>query len=120
LSGQIAQSQIGGEAEARGFELDQTQIERLQRFGVTQRQARETFQAAQIQVPRIQELQQRGGREVAEEDLFDVEEFTEAAVFRSPEELEEIRVLEAEEQTRFTPLTGAARRGRRVTGLTQE
>ena len=120
LSGQIAQSQIGGEAEARGFELDQTQIERLQRFGVTQRQARETFQAAQIQVPRIQELQQRGGREVAEEDLFDVEDFTEAAVFRTPEELEEVRVLEAEEETRFTPLTGPARRGGRVTGLTQQ
>ena len=98
----------------------QQQIERLQRFGVTQRQARETFQAAQIQVPRIQQLQQRGGREVAEEDLFDVEDFTEAAVFRTPEELEQVRVLEAEEETRFTPLTGPARRGGRVTGLTQQ
>jgi hypothetical protein len=118
LSGQITQAQIGGEAEARGFAIDQTQIERLQRFGVTQRQAREAFQSAQIQVPRIQELQQRGG--VTPEDPFDVEDFVEAAVFRSPEEIEQVRLLEAEEETRFTPLTGPARRGGRVTGLTQQ
>ena len=41
-------------------------------------------------------------------------------MFRSPEEIEELRVLEAEEETRFTPLTGPARRGGRVTGLTQQ
>ena len=120
LSGQITQAQIGGEAEARGIEISQPQIERLQRFGVTQQQAREVFQAAQVEVPRIQELQARGGREVAEEDVFGVEEFTEAAVFRTPEEIEEVRLLEAEEATRFTPLTGAARRGRRVLGLVEE
>jgi hypothetical protein len=120
LSGQIRQAQIGGEAEARGFQLNQTQIERLQRFGLTQSQARETFQSAQIQVPRIQELQQRGGVDVPEEDLFDVEEFVEAGVFRTPEQLEQVRILEAEEETRFTPLTGPARRGGRVTGLTQQ
>ena len=39
---------------------------------------------------------------------------------RTPEDLEEIRTLEAEEETRFTPLTGPARRGGRVTGLTQQ
>ena len=120
LSGQITQAQIGGEAEARGIEISQPQIERLQRFGVTQQQAREVFQAAQVEVPRIQELQARGGRDVAEEDVFGVEEFTEAAVFRTPEEIEEVRLLEAEEQSRFTPIGGAARRGRRVTGLIEE
>ena len=57
---------------------------------------------------------------MAEDDLFDVEDFTEAAVFRTPDQLEEIRILEAEEETRFTPLTGPARRGGRVTGLTQQ
>ena len=47
-------------------------------------------------------------------------EFTEAAVFQSPEELEEIRRLEAEEQSRFAPIGGSARQGRRVTGLVEE
>ena len=47
-------------------------------------------------------------------------EFTEAAVFQSPEELEEIRRLEAEEASRFTPIGGSARQGRRVTGLVEE
>jgi len=120
LSGQITQAQIGGEAESRGIAISQPQIERLQRFGVTQREARELFQAATVEVPRIQELQARGGREVAEEDVFGVEEFTEAAVFRTPEEREELRVLEAEEASRFSPVGGPARRGRRVLGLVEE
>ena len=92
----------------------------LQAAGLTQAQARQLFQEAQRDVPRIQELQQRGGEEVAEDDLFDVEDFTEATVFRTPDQLEEIRILEAEEETRFTPLTVPARRGGRVTGLTQQ
>ena len=78
------------------------------------------FQTAQQEVPRLQELQTRGGRQVSHEDVFSVEEFTEAAVFRSPEELEELRVLEAEEAARFSPVGGPARRGRRVQGLVQE
>ncbi len=118
LSGQILQSQIAGEAAASGFNISQSEVERLQRFGITQSQARQAFQTAQTEIPRIQELQQRGG--VTPEDPFDIEEFVEAAVFRSPEEIEELRVLEAEEETRFTPLTGPARRGGRVTGLTQQ
>ena len=90
----------------------------LQAAGITQAQARQLFQEAQLEVPRIQELQARGGRQV--DDVFGIEDFTEAAVFRSPEELEEVRVLEAEEASRFTPTTGPARRGRRVQGLVQE
>tara|TARA_R100001460_G_scaffold101080_1_gene144916 strand:+ start:8773 stop:9597 length:825 start_codon:yes stop_codon:yes gene_type:complete len=120
LSGQITQSQIAGEAIARDIQISQTEIERLQRFGLGQQQARQLFQTAQQEVPRLQELQTRGGRQVAQEDVIGVEEFTEAAVFRSPEELEEIKLLEAEEASRFTPIGGAARRGGRVTGLTQQ
>ncbi len=41
-------------------------------------------------------------------------------MFQSPEELEEIRRLEREEQSRFAPTGGAARQGRRVTGLVEE
>tara|TARA_R100000664_G_scaffold25939_1_gene36041 strand:- start:166 stop:990 length:825 start_codon:yes stop_codon:yes gene_type:complete len=120
LNKQIAVSQIGGEARRAGFgdTISLEKAQELQAAGITQAQARQLFQEAQLEVPRIQELQARGGRQV--DDVFGVEDFTEAAVFRSPEELEQVRVLEAEEQTRFTPLTGPARRGGRVTGLTQQ
>tara|TARA_B100001939_G_scaffold109334_1_gene94486 strand:+ start:7782 stop:8606 length:825 start_codon:yes stop_codon:yes gene_type:complete len=120
LNKQVAVSQIGGEARRAGFGdiISLEKAQELQAAGITQAQARQLFQEAQLEVPRIQELQARGGREV--EDVFGVEDFTEAAVFRSPEELEQVRVLEAEEASRFTPMTGPARRGRRVQGLVQE
>lgn len=120
LNKRIAVSQIGGEARRAGFGdiISLEKAQELQAAGITQAQARQLFQEAQLEVPRIQELQARGGREV--EDVFGVEDFTEAAVFRSPEELEQVRVLEAEEASRFTPMTGPARRGRRVQGLVQE
>ena len=38
----------------------------------------------------------------------------------TPDQLEQLRVLEAEEQSQFTPIGGLARRGGRVTGLTQQ
>ena len=119
LSGQITQAQIAGEATARGMSLPQAQLEKLQRFGVTQQDARQIFQAAQQEVPRLQQLQRRGGRAVSEEDIFELEEFTEAGVYKDPEEIEQIKMLEAEEKSRFSPIGGAARRGGRVTGLTQ-
>ena len=120
LNKQIAVSQIGGEARRAGFgdTISLEKAQELQAAGITQAQARQLFQEAQLEVPRIQELQARGGRQG--DDVFGVEDFTEAAVFRSPEELEEVRVLEAEEASRFTPMTGPARRGRRVQGLVQE
>ena len=112
MNKQVAVSQIGGEARRAGFGdiISLEKAQELQAAGITQAQARQLFQEAQLEVPRIQEV----------EDVFGVEDFTEAAVFRSPEELEQVRVLEAEEASRFTPMTGPARRGRRVQGLVQE
>ena len=118
VAGKITTAQIGGEAARAGFEISADFAQRLQRAGVSQAQARQLFTAAETELPRIQELQGRGGREV--EDQFTLEEFTEAAVFQSPEELEELRVLEREEESMFSPTGGAARRGRRVTGLVEE
>ena len=118
VAGRITTAQIGGEAARAGFQVTEEFAQRLQRAGISQAQARQLFTSAQAELPRIQELQARGGVEEPEE--FTLEQFTEAAVFQSPEELEQIKLLEAEEATRFTPLTGAARRGRRVQGLVQE
>ena len=118
VAGRITTAQIGGEAARAGFEITGDFAQRLQRAGISQAQARQLFTSAQAELPRLQELQARGG--VVEPEQFTLEQFTEAAVFQSPEELEEIRQLEAEEQSRFAPIGGAARRGRRVTGLVEE
>ena len=118
VAGRITTAQIGGEAARAGFEISGEFAQRLQRAGISQAQARQLFTSAQAELPRLQELQARGGVEQPEQ--FTLEQFTEAAVFQSPEELEEIRQLEAEEQSRFAPIGGAARRGRRVTGLVEE
>ena len=118
VAGRITTAQIGGEAARAGFEISGEFAQRLQRAGISQAQARQLFTSAQAELPRLQELQARGGVEQPEQ--FTLEQFTEAAVFQSPEELEEIRQLEAEEASRFAPIGGAARRGRRVTGLVEE
>jgi len=118
VAGRITIAQIGGEAARAGFDISGDFAQRLQRAGISQAQARQLFTSAQTELPRLQELQARGGVEQPEQ--FTLEQFTEAAVFQSPEELEEIRMLEAEEASRFAPVGGAARRGRRVTGLVEE
>ena len=118
VAGRITTAQIGGEAARAGFEISGDFAQRLQRAGISQAQARQLFTSAQAELPRLQELQARSGVEAPEE--FTLEQFTEAAVFQSPEELEQIRQLEAEEASRFAPIGGAARRGRRVTGLVEE
>ena len=118
VAGRITTAQIGGEAARAGFEISGDFAQRLQRAGISQAQARQLFTTAQTELPRLQELQARGGVEAPEE--FTLEQFTEAAVFQSPEELEQIRLLEREEESRFAPIGGAARRGRRVTGLVEE
>lgn len=117
VAGRITTAQIGGEAARAGFEISGDFAQRLQRAGVTQAQARQIFTSAELQLPQLQELQAQQG--VAEEERFGLEEFTEAAVFQSPEEIQQIQRLREEETSEFAPTTGAARTGRRVTGLTE-
>ena len=119
VAGKITTAQIGGEAAKAGFDIDLTTAEKLKRSGFNQQQARRFFSLAADQIPRIQELQQRGGKAVAQEDVFNLEKFTEAMVFQSPDEAEELRLLESEEASRFSPIGGPARQGSRVTGLTE-
>jgi hypothetical protein len=118
VAGRITTAQIGGEAARAGFEISGDFAQRLQRAGVTQAQARQLFTTAESALPRIQEIQAREG--IQEPDQFSLEQFAEAAVFQSPEELEQIQRLEAERAAEFAPELGAARRGRRVLGLVEE
>jgi hypothetical protein len=132
IEGRITQAQIGGEAAARGFALSPEETQALERAGLTQSQARQLFAQAEAEVPRLATLTRRFDTESVEveegvtpEGLvdrpgYDIEEFIQAQVFGSAGERERIRRLEAEEQSLSTPLTGAARRGRRVLGLVEE
>jgi hypothetical protein len=118
VAGRITTAQIGGEAARAGFEISGEFAQRLQRAGVTQAQARQLFAVAEAELPRLQSLQEARGVET--EQQLGLEEFAEAAVFQSPEELQQIRRLEEEQRAEFTPEVGAVRRGRRVTGLVEE
>jgi len=120
VAGKVTTAQIGGEAAKAGFTIDLSTAEKLRKAGLNQQQARQFFSTAADQIPRIQELQQRGGKSVAQEDVFNLEKFTEAMLFQSPDEAEELRRLQAEEESRFSAIGGAARQGSRVTGLTEQ
>lgn len=132
IEGRITQAQIGGEAAARGFALSPEEAQALERAGLTQSQARQLFAQAEAEVPRLAALTRRFQpedvsvtEEVTPEGLVDrpgfaVEEFVQAQVFGSAEERERIKKLEAQEESEFTPTTGAVRRGRRVLGLVEE
>ena len=118
VAGRITTAQIGGEAARAGFEISGEFAQRLQRAGVSQAQARQLFTAAESELPRLQSLQ--AARGVEEEQQLSLEEFAEAAVFQSPEELQQIRRVEEEQRAEFAPTLGAVRRGRRVLGLVEE
>jgi hypothetical protein len=130
IEGRITAAQIGAEAGVRGFELNASEVQALERAGLTQGQARELFAVAEAEVPRLANLTRRFTpdepvtEEVTPEGLvqkpgYDIEEFVQAKVFGSAEEIERQRKLEAQELSEFAPETGAARTGRRITGLTE-
>lgn len=117
VQGRITTAQIGGEATRAGFEVTTSEAKRLQEAGLTQEEARRLFSVAEAQLPRLQELQAQRG--VAQEQQIGLEQLSEALVFQSQEEIETIARLEEQEASEFAPTTGAARTGRRVTGLTE-
>lgn len=59
IEGRITQAQIGGEAQARGFNLNADEVQALERAGLTQAQARQLFAAAEQEVPRLATLARR-------------------------------------------------------------
>ena len=116
VSGRITASQIGGEASRAGFTITRSDAENLRRAGLTQEQARQLYTAAQTQLPRLRDAQsivEPGATPIT------LEEFTQAVVFQDPEQLENLRRIEAEEKSLFTPIGGPARQGARVTGLVE-
>ena len=118
VAGKITAAQIGGEARRAGFTISLEEAERIQQSGLSQAEARRLFATAERDIPRLQSLQAQRG--IEPEQRITLQEFTEAAVFQSPEELQQIERLRAEQQAEFAPITGAARRGARITGIVEE
>ena len=117
VQGDITAAQIGGEAARAGFTISRTEAEGLRRAGLTQQQARQLYSAAQRDLPRLRDIQQRVE---PDQEQLSLEQFTQAVVFQDADVLEDIRRLEAEETSKFTPQIGPARRGSRVTGLQEQ
>ena len=67
----------------------------LRKAGLTQQQARQLYTAAQRELPRLRDIQ---SRQDSGEQQLTIEEFTQAVVFQDPDQLENIRRLEAEEK----------------------
>ncbi len=118
VSGKITAAQIGGEARRAGFTISLEEAERIQQSGLSQIEARRLFASAERDLPRLQSLQAQQG--IEETQRITLQEFTEAAVFQSPEELQQIQRLEAQQASRFAPELGAARADRRILGLVEE
>ena len=182
IEGRITQAQIGGEAQARGFNLNADEVQALERAGLTQAQARQLFAAAETEVPRLANLQRRFERRTREITLpddfpisggetiivdipldenfggrlgiepwfgyeggydqwvadgspanwrnktdeglisrpgYSIEEYIQETVFGSAEQKRRRKKLLSEQASASSPIGGAARRGGRVTGLTQ-
>ena len=182
IEGKITAAQIGGEGQARGFDLSAEEVQALERAGLTQAQARQLFSAAETEVPRLANLQRRFERRTREITLpddfpisggetiivdipldenfggrlgiepwfgyeggydqwvadgspanwrnktdeglisrpgYSIEEYIQETVFGSAEQKRRRKKLLSEQASASSPIGGAARRGGRVTGLTQ-
>ena len=118
VAGKITTAQIGGEARRAGFTISLEEAERIQQSGLSQAEARRLFASAERDLPRLQSLQAQRGIEPGQQ--IRLKEYTEAAIFQSPEELQQIQRLEEEQAAEFAPIAGAARRGARITGIVEE
>lgn len=101
LAREITAAQVSTEASRFGFGfLDRQQALRFQGIGVGQEDARRIFSEARQQLPRLNDLIQRFNDP---SDPLNLEDFTEAVVLRSPEELGTLNRLFARQRAQFSP-----------------
>ena len=113
----IRSSQIGGEAAGYGFSLARQQAERLEMLGLDQQAARGLFSKAQSELPTIQQLLVRHNDP---DDAFTLDEYADAVVLQSPEQLAQIRRLYAQNAAGFSSRgSWAADDSGRLVGLRQ-
>ena len=116
LNKEIAISEIGGEAAMRKFNIDVGFAQQLERGGVTRSQAQDLFGQAATDLPVLNVL---ASRHADVDDDFDLNEFTQAAIFDDPVQRRRMRRLVAQERSTFSKQGSFARsRQGDVTGLT--
>lgn len=116
LDKRIAVSEIGGEAAMRKFNIDLNFATELEQAGVTRTQSQDLFGQAAAEVPVFQML---AARHADPDDTFDLNEFTQAAIFDDPTQRRRMRRLVAQERATFSSQRGALAQDRagQVTGL---
>jgi hypothetical protein len=114
LDRSIAISEIGGEASMRRFDIDVGFAEELMRGGVTQTQAQDLFGQAATDLPVLNILARR---HADVDDDFDLNEFTQAAVFDDPVQRRRMRRLVAQERATFSGSGFGQDRSGAVAGL---
>lgn len=117
LNRTMAISEIGGEASSRGFRVNLDLATRLEQAGVTQDQAQDLFGAAAMDVPALNVL---AARHADPDDDFDINEFTQAAIFDDPVQRRRMRRMVAQERATFSDIGATYGRNRQglITGLT--
>lgn len=95
----IAQSQIGGEADQFGFDIDAGEANRMFRFGLDQQGARSLYAQASEQLPRLNQLI---GRFNDPDDEVSLEEFSDAVVINDPTQLRQIARLFGRSRSAFS------------------
>ncbi len=99
LNRQIAISEIGGSAAARGFDVGIDFAGMLAQEGVDRRAAGDFFSQAANLIPVMQTLQ---ARNADPNDPFDLNDVSSALLFDDPETRKQIRRLKAQEESSFT------------------
>lgn len=117
LDRRIAVAQVGGEALARGYQIDTGFADRLASGGVNQAQAREFFSSAESVLSTLDVLARRYRDP---DDDFDLEEFAEAQIFGSAEQTDRIRRLLGAEQSSFSSNRSVRSTGSALSGLRQQ
>lgn len=100
---------VGGMGRRFGFDIGREVAERLEgRLGLDEQASQQLFAGAARQLPRLNELIDRFNDP---EDDLSLEEYADAIVLRTPEELNTISRLLARRRAQFSASGGAARTG---------
>lgn len=99
LSGRITSAQIGGEAAARGFDIDRTFAEMLEGAGADRDAAKRFFGEAQALLPSLQVM---AARHADPADEFDLNDLADLSFFDDPVQRGRMNRLMAQEASTFT------------------
>lgn len=102
LNRTISQAEISGRAMESGFDISSQFRDVLLESGVNKESATNLFQTAEGLLPILETLR---ARHTDSEDVFDIEEFAGASIFRDPQESLRMRRILQAERASFQPNT---------------